>query len=285
MSIEVIEQQLSNYNCKDRNEESNALKEITQEIALMSLSRADFFKVAEFHGGTALRILYKVQRYSEDLDFALLKPQQDFDLFKYLEHMEQDFQAYGYEVKIADRKDINKTMQKQFLKLDSLGKELSLIYPKSRSERKIKIKFELDTNPLQGATTELKYLTFPLAFSLMAKDLPSLFAGKCHALLCRAFDKGRDWYDFIWFISNRTQLNFELLFHALYQQGPWAGQSIPVTKTWLVKVMAQRINSISWDHMVQDVSPLLKPNEQESLRLWSKEFFLDMTQRILLRNH
>lgn len=280
MSIEVIEQRLTSYDCKDRAEEINALKEITQEIALMSLSRADFFKVAEFHGGTALRILYNVQRYSEDLDFALLKPNQDFDLMRYLEHMEEDFKAYGYDIQIADRKGANKTVQKQFLKVDSLGKELSLIYPKNKSERRIKIKFELDTNPPEGANTELKYITFPLAFSLIAKDLPSLFAGKCHALLCRPYEKGRDWFDFIWFISNQTEINYELLTNAIYQYGPWAGQNIHINQQWIKNELIQKIEAIIWKDMAQDVSALLKPQEQKTLNLWGVDFFKELVGRI-----
>jgi predicted nucleotidyltransferase component of viral defense system len=280
VSVEVIEQRLSIYACKDRLEEINALKEITQEIALMSLSRAGFFKMAEFHGGTALRILYHVQRYSEDLDFALLKPQKNFDLFQYLEHMQADFEAYGYDITISDRKDTDKIVQKQFLKVDSLGKELSLIYPKSKSERKIKIKFELDTNPPKGATTELKYLTFPLAFSLLAKDLPSLFAGKCHALLCRPFDKGRDWYDFIWFVSNKVLINYNLLSRAINQQGPWAGQSIHINREWLLTVLNLKIREVNWTAIVQDVAPLLALKEQGTLKLWGLDFFSSLIKNI-----
>lgn len=280
MSVEIIEQRLKAYHSKTRLDEINALKEITQEIALMALSKADFFKLAEFHGGTALRILYGMNRFSEDLDFALLKPDNNFMLDNYLNHMEKDFQAYGFHVTTTDRKDATKTIQKQFLKVDSLGNELSLIYPGERSERKIKMKFELDTNPPRGAQTELKYLTFPLAYSVLAKDLPSMFAGKLHALLCRSYEKGRDWYDFIWFVSNKTSINYKLLTDAINQQGPWANKAIITNQKWLVENLAEKIRQLDWENLTSDVKPLLKPYEQSGLTVWKEEFFLNLINKL-----
>lgn len=280
MSIEIIEQRLANYNCRTRLDEINAIKEISQEIALMALAKAEFFKEVEFHGGTALRILYGMSRFSEDLDFALLKPKNDFMLDSYLVHMRRDFEAYGFHVKTADRKDATKTIQKQFLKVDSLGGELSLIYPSDSSERKIKIKFELDTNPPKGARTELKYLTFPLAFSVLAKDLPSMFAGKLHALLCRPYEKGRDWYDFLWFVSNKTRINFELLTSAINQQGPWANKDIIADKTWLIENLTKKILHMNWNHIINDVKPLLNAHEQSSLSVWGTAFFLSILDKL-----
>ena len=129
MSVTIIEQRLKQYQCKTKLDEQNALKEITQEIALLALSKAHFFKEAEFHGGTALRILYGLQRFSEDLDFALLAPNPHFQLNQFLQHMTDEFQAFGYEIQISDRKEVQKTAQKQFLKVDSIGKLLNLQFP------------------------------------------------------------------------------------------------------------------------------------------------------------
>lgn len=274
MSIEIIEQRLKSYQCKTRLDERNALKEITQEVALMALSKAHFFREAEFHGGTALRILYGLQRFSEDLDFALLKPNPDFDLNHYLKHMSEEFETFGYHTQISDRSEVRKTVQKQFLKVDSIGKLLTLQYPMNRDEKKIKIKFEIDTNPPLGAITEIKYLTFPLPFSVLAKDATSSFAGKLHALLCRSFDKGRDWYDFIWYITHKTPINFTLLSNAIHQQGPWQGQNISVNKTWLLQQLRHKISSVHWENVKNDVSALIKPHEMTSLDLWQRDFFL-----------
>ncbi|MGD9592207.1 MAG: nucleotidyl transferase AbiEii/AbiGii toxin family protein [Candidatus Berkiella sp.] len=281
MNVEIIEQRLAIYQCKTRLDEINALKEISQEIALMSLSKAGFFKEVEFHGGTALRILYGINRFSEDLDFALLKPTKKFNLNHYLKNIQNDFDTYGIHVSSTDRKEISKTVQKQFLKIDSLGSELSLEYPGNRSEGKIKIKFEVDTNPPQGAKTELKYLTFPLSFSVLAKDQSSMFAGKLHALLCRAYEKGRDWYDFVWFISSKTDINYDLLTHAINQQGPWANQSIKIDRNWLIKQLSKKIKQLHWPNIIQDVKPLLRTQEQTALKVWGEAFFLSLTDKLV----
>ncbi len=274
MSIDIIQQRLKQYDCKTKLDEQNALKEITQEIALLALSKAHFFKEAEFHGGTALRVLYNLQRFSEDLDFALIKPNPNFQLSQYLQHMTNEFQAFGYEIEISDRKEVHKTVQKQFIKVDSIGKLLNLQYPLNRADRSIRIKFEIDTNPPLGAETEIKFLTFPLPFSILAKDLPSSFAGKLHALLCRQYDKGRDWYDFIWYITYKTPINLPLLSHALKQQGPWQGENISVNHNWIISALKNKIETLNWAAVKQDVTPLLKPNDIESLRLWGIDFFL-----------
>ena len=280
MDIEVVQQRLDSYHCKTRQDEHNALKEITQEIALMALSKTDFFKLAEFHGGTALRILHSLQRFSEDLDFALLAPNADFDLNHYLFHVSEEFEAFGYKINISDRSDVQKTVQKQFLKVDSLGKMLTVQYPMTRSDRQIKIKFEVDTNPPTGANTEIKFLLFPIPFSVLAKDLPSSFAGKIHALLCRKYNKGRDWYDFIWYMQNRVPVNYELLANALKQVGPWQDQGLSIDRKWLVEQFKVKINSIDWEMLKNDVKPLLKPSDLAGLALWKAEFFLELAKKI-----
>jgi predicted nucleotidyltransferase component of viral defense system len=280
MSIEIIQQRLRHYQCMTKLDEQNALKEIVQEISLMALARADFFKVAEFHGGTALRILYGLQRFSEDLDFALLKSNVNFSLDHFLSHMTDEFEAYGFKVDVSDRTEVKKTVQKQFLKVDSLGKLFFLEYPLDKSDRKIKIKFEVDTNPPEGAVTEIKYLTFPLAYAVLAKDIASSFSGKLHALLCRSFDKGRDWYDFIWYVSNKAPVNFILLKNALFQQGPWQGEVLPINKEWLMDSLTTKIRSINWDDVRNDVRPLLKANELASLAVWGTPFFMSQLNTI-----
>lgn len=280
MSTEIIQQRLESYHCKTPLDEKNALKEITQEIALMALSNTPFFKVAEFHGGTALRILYGLQRFSEDLDFALLNPDPEFRLENYLAHLSDTFQAYGYEISISDRTEKKQIVQKQFLKVDSLGKILTLQYPFNRADKTLKIKFEVDTNPPAGASTELKFLTFPLPFSVLTKDKSSSFAGKCHALLCRKYNKGRDWYDFIWYVSQKIPLNLSLLKNALYQQGPWKGQSIDINPTWVINALSQKIKTIDWPSLRSDVQPLMKAHEFDSLQLWQTEFFMSLIEKM-----
>lgn len=274
MNVEIIQERLDSYQCKTQAEKENAIKELTQEIALLSLSRINFFKVAEFHGGTALRVLYSLRRFSEDLDFALLKPDSNFNFNYYLDRMAEEFNSFGYQIEIKDRSRVDETVKKAFLKDKSIGKLLSLTYPlHDKNTRKIRIKLEIDSNPPEGASTELKYLDFPLPFSILTKDIPSSFSGKIHALLCRNYIKGRDWYDFSWYIARRSDVNFNLLEHAIYQNGPWAKQKLIIDKEWLINKLHEKINSIDWDIAKNDISRFIKPIEKKSLELWSKEFF------------
>ena len=278
MRIDVIKTQLQKYQCKNPAEEDRALREISQEVILMALARADFFKQAEFHGGTALRILHNLQRFSEDLDFALLAPNKQFKLAPYLEKISLELRAFGYTFEIKDRSKAANAVKKAFLKDDSMGKILTL--KRSGLPKKITIKLEVDTNPPLGADIETKYLSFPERFGIATKSLPSAFAGKLHALLCRSYLKGRDWYDFLWYIDNKTTVNFALLKNALYQIGPWEKQKITVNKNWLIEQLREKINTIRWENAKKDVMPFAKPFEERSIDLWSTDLFLDALKRL-----
>lgn len=271
MSIDIIKQRLATYESKTSLEEEQALKEITQEVILMALSRQDFFSVSEFHGGTALRIFYELARFSEDLDFALMKPNPDFSLTPYLKNLTDELHAFGYEFEIKDRSQANKTVKKAFLKDDSIAAIFLLQRPSN--PRKITIKLEVDSNPPQGAETEIKYLDFPAPFGVRTKNLQSSFSGKLHALLCRNYIKGRDWYDFIWYVSRQTSINFPLLENALKQNGPWVGQNLKIDADWVYESLSNKINEIDWKKASQDVAAFIKQHEQASLEVWGKEFF------------
>ncbi|MCK5579982.1 MAG: nucleotidyl transferase AbiEii/AbiGii toxin family protein [Candidatus Omnitrophica bacterium] len=276
MSVKIIQERLESYQCQSVQEEEYALREITQEVALAALSRSDFFKLAAFHGGTCLRIYYSLNRFSEDLDFMLKDPDPHFDLEGYLKKVSQEFEAYGYQLEVADRSRVDRAVKKAFLKDDSLGKVLQLSHLRAdRSMRKIKIKVEVDTNPPSGAIFENKFLDFPFACSSTVLEMSSLFAGKIHALLCREYVKGRDWYDFIWYVSRNAAINFEFLGKALDQQGSWMGQGVVVDKDWFLEQMEKKICSLAWDKMKEDVVGFVKPIDRVSIDLWSKEFFLD----------
>lgn len=279
MSIDIIRERLTHYHCITPLEEELALNEITQEAILMSLSRQNFFSVAEFHGGTALRILYGLRRFSEDLDFALLQPNAHFLLSSYLHGIAQELRAFGYEFEVHDRDKADSVVKKAFLKDDSLGKVLLL--QRNKNHKKIKIKLEVDTNPPLGATTELKYLDFPFPFGILAKDLPSAFAGKLHALLCRSYVKGRDWYDFIWYVSRHISINLVLLENALKQQGPWKLQPISINLPWVLRALHEKIDAIDWTNAIDDIKPFITSNEQPSLSIWGKAFFHAEVDKLL----
>lgn len=286
MSVQMIQQRLLNYNCKTDIEEQQAIGEITQEVVLAALGRGDFFKHALFQGGTCLRIFYGLNRFSEDMDFTLRDVNPDFQLKDHIKHLTDELAAYGYNIEITDRNKADATIKKAFLKDDSLGKVIDLRHANQAGPMaKIRIKLEVDTNPPSGSGHELKYLDFPFVSSVAVQDRASLFAGKIHALLCRAYIKGRDWYDFIWYTGNRIGINFDFLTSAINQLGPWQGQSITVDKAWLLNELEQKILSMNWKQATEDVRRFVRVAEQPSLDLWSKELFLGQLDKLKQTNH
>lgn len=281
MSVQMIQQRLLNYNCKTDIEEQQAIREITQEVVLAALGRGDFFKQALFQGGTCLRIFYGLNRFSEDMNFILRETNPDFQLKDHIKHLTDELAAYGYNIEITDRDKADVTVKKVFLKDDSLGKVIDLRHANQAGPMaKIRIKLEVDTNPPAGSGHELKYLDFPFVSSVAVPDRPSLFAGKLHALLCREYIKGRDWYDFIWYTGNRTGINYAFLTSAINQLGPWQGQSITVDKAWLLSELERKIVSMNWKQAAEDVRRFVRVAEQPSLDLWSKDLFLGQLDKL-----
>jgi len=281
MSIKVIQDRLDSYNCKSNIEEEQAVREITQEVMLAALGRTDFFKHALFQGGTCLRIFYGLNRFSEDMDFILKEANRDFELRPHLQAVRDELMAYGYEIDIVDRTKSGVAARKAFLKGDSLGKVLRFRHAgKIGPARKINIRFEVDTNPPTGSGIEIKYVDFPFVSSVVVQDKPSLFAGKLHALLCRKYVKGRDWYDFLWYTSQNVGVNYAFLSSAVAQQGPWQRKNVQVAWKWCLEHLEAKIRSVDWAAAREDVRKFVKSAEHPSLELWSKELFLSQVRKI-----
>ncbi len=281
MSVQMIQQRLLSYSCKTDIEEQQAIREITQEVVLAALGRGDFFKYALFQGGTCLRIFYGLNRFSEDMDFILQKPDSDFQLKNYLHYLTDELAAYGYNIEITDRERADSTIKNAFLKDSSLGKVINLRHGKQTGPlAKIRIKLEVDTNPPLGSGYELQYLDFPFVSAVAVQDKSSLFAGKIHALLCRNYVKGRDWYDFIWYTSQGIGINYEFLTSAINQLGSWQNQNIKTDKTWVLSELEKKITSLNWKQVSEDVRRFIRTGEQTSLDLWSKELFLGQLSKL-----
>ena len=281
MSVKMIQDRLDGYGCHSSLEEEHALREITQEIVLAALGRTDFFQKVGFQGGTCLRIFHGLNRFSEDLDFALQKPDASFSLKPYLNALGKELLAYGYGLEMEDRSKVDQAVRLAFIKDDSLGNLLRLNYkPASGPLRKLRIKLEVDTNPPGGAMFETKYMDFPFPSAACVFDLPSLFAGKVHALLCREYLKGRDWYDFVWYTARRTPVNCVMLSAALTQMGPWKGHQVQADRAWCVEQLRRKIEATDWKHAREDVRRFVKPNELPSLDLWCRDFFLAQTDKL-----
>ena len=280
MTIKVIQERFRSYHCVSADEEDNAIKEITQELILCLLSQADFFKKVAFLGGTSLRILYGLLRFSEDLDFSLLKADPSFDLHAYLDPIADQMSAYGYDISVSGRSR-GGAVQAAFLKDDSLGRILTVSFPKTSGPKKtIKIKLEVDTNPPAHANIELKYQNFPIAYTVAAHDMGTLFAGKSHALLSRKYLKGRDWFDFLWYIGKKTAPNYLFLASALAQSSPEAKHT-EIDLGWYEHAMRQKIRDTDWEKAKADVFRFLTNQNRKSLDLWNKDFFDQALDRLV----
>jgi len=183
--------------------------------------------------------------------------------------------SYGYNIEIADRSNTDIAVQKAFLKDDSIGKVVRLRRSaRSGPLRKIRIRIEIDTNPPDGSGFEVKYVDFPFVSSVTVQDKASLFAGKVHALLCRKYVKGRDWYDFLWYTSQGSRINCRFLASAIDQQGPWQGRNIEVDLDWCTEQLRNKITSIDWTAAKKDVRRFVKASELPSVDLWRTDLFL-----------
>ena len=280
--IEIIQEKLRQYRAANAVEEENATKEIMQEIALYALWRADFFDVAIFQGDTSLRILHRLPRFSEDLDFMLRSPNPEFDWAPYLKILVEVFAQFGLKLDAQPKERMDKAVREAVLKDDSIASQLNLTFAGTGRRRTIKIKLEIDTNPPRGSGEDSSFLDFPADYEVRHQDLPSNFALKIHALLCRGYLKGRDWYDFSWYVSNGVSPNLMHLQAALIHAGPWAGhKDLKIDVAWLKGTLRNTIGAIDWEAAAEDVRRFLRPTEAKSLGLWSERFFLAKLEKMV----
>ena len=282
----TIEEMLKYYQTNNLTDKKNAMKEIIQEIVLCGLSRAGFFNRAAFYGGTALRIFYGLNRFSEDLDFSLTSPEPDFDLSSYFPVLKKEVTSWGLNVDISlKEKNTDSAIRSAFLKGNTM--EHMLVFYASESlksgisrDEVIKIKFEVDTMPPEGAGYVNKYRLLPSPYEVKMYDMPSLFAGKVHAVICRAWKqrvKGRDLYDYIFYLSRNASLNLPHLKARLVQSGAWDPEkdlSIEDTRDLLFS----RFDSIDFENAKNDVRPFIR--DTDSLNIWSADFFKQITSNL-----
>ncbi len=278
--IELIQNKLAAYKATNQLQEEHATKEILQEIALYGLWRAGFFKVAAFQGGTSLRILYGMTRFSEDLDFILKEPAVDFSWPVYLSGLLDCFEEFGLKSEIFSKGKMDQRIKKALIKDNFIAQQLDLSFYHDNPARKMKIKLEIDVNPPENSAFEYSYLDFPLDFEVCHQDLASNFSLKIHALLCRPYLKGRDWYDFNWYIKQQVQANFAHLQAALFQWGPWRHKKLVIDRQWLQKELNRKIATVDWKDAVRDVERFVGSLEQQSLQLWSDKFFLHKAEKL-----
>jgi predicted nucleotidyltransferase component of viral defense system len=234
-----------------------------------------------------LRILYGLDRFSEDLDFSLLAPVKVFDLSRYTAALQKELAAFGFDVRVEQRDKIVKSaVHSAFLKANTLNHLLVIETAEEFTNRVhrgqvLKIKLEVDTDPPPEFNTHTRYLLQPIPFAVRVYVLPDLFAGKMHAILCRRWksrSKGRDWYDLVWYAANHPQLHLAHLEKRMRQSGDWKGDR-PLTADTLKKKVANAIASLNVKQVKKEVEPFVK--NPDGLNVWSKAFFQDVAARII----
>ena len=282
----AIQRMLERYSRDTIEQNVAALREILQQLALLGLWRSKFFERAAFYGGTALRILYGLDRYSEDLDFSLLASDRDFSLGKYGSALERELAGFGFEVSFEPvQKSRESAIESAFLKTNTL-KQMLLIESDRKllgglqSGQKLKIRLEVDVDPPGGFETESKSVLQPVPFAVRTYTLPDLFAGKMHALLCRRWRnrvKGRDWYDFVWYVANYPRLHLSHLEQRMRQSGDYTSEAslgADVFRTML----RDAVERLDVEHAREEVLPFVM--DRRSVEIWSADFFNSLIDRV-----
>lgn len=285
----VISEMLNQYNINTTDDKKNSLKEVLQEVTLCALSKTDFFDYAAFYGGTALRIFYNLDRFSEDLDFSLKATDENFNSKKYLNAIENEINSYGLKIVIEEKiKNIDTSIKSAFLKGDT-HKHLLCFYEEENFNNckgeVFKIKIELDTAPPDHANFEVKYRLLPQPYRILLYDKSSLFAGKIHAVLCRNWKnriKGRDLYDYVYYLSLNTPLNIKHL-EARLKQSNVLNDTDTLTLSDLKKLLKDKFSQIDFEQAKNDVERFLINTNK--LDLWCEDFFVDITNQLIINQY
>ncbi len=279
----ILMEMLTRYQTENLIDRKNAVKEVMQEIVLCGLSRAGFFQKAAFYGGTALRIFYGLDRFSEDLDFSLLSPDPNFELSDYFPTLRREVVAYGLNVEIAEKEKTKESAIRSAFVKGNTREHMLLFYENPAAaggitgNEVIRIKFEVDIHPPAGAGIEHRYRLLPAPYDLAIYDMSSLFAGKVHAVICRAWKnriKGRDLYDYVFYLSRSASLNTEHLKARLVQSGVWDTDA-PFSLADAKRLLLDRFTVIDYAQAQEDVRPFIR--DTSSLNLWSADFFCQIT--------
>ena len=283
----ALKDMLDAYQPQSPTDYQNAAREVVQEIALLGLWRGGFFEKAAFYGGTALRIFHGLRRFSEDLDFTLLSADDKSRLETYLPSVATELESWGFSFEAEKKSAGEKTgIESAFLKG---GTQLNLLHigapadlaNKLPRRQSLRIKLELDLRPPPFATTEVRTQLLPSSYQVTLYDLESLFAGKLHAVLCRGWKsriKGRDFYDFVWYVSRNIRPNLAHLDARMRQTGHWSGE--PINTRSLKELLLARFAEIDFKKAADEVRIFI--SDPRELELWSPSFFNDLAERISL---
>ncbi|MBY0528787.1 MAG: nucleotidyl transferase AbiEii/AbiGii toxin family protein [Rhabdochlamydiaceae bacterium] len=286
MINQVITNWLKKYSCTSKDDYRNALQEIIQEIALEGLARAKFFEKAAFYGGTCLRILHRLDRFSEDLLFSLLSPDPTFQLEPYLKSVELHLRSYGFLISIIKKEKTAKSaVLSAFPKANTLENFIRIGLSSQDRQRvhldeNIKIKLEIDTDPPLGFETEMIEMHTPGLFYVKSYVLPDLFAGKMSAVLAsewRGRTKGRDWYDLVWYVAKKVPLHLAHLEKRL-KQTAFIEEGVAFDPQAFSKLYLDRVEKLDVLAAKEDVVHFVR--DSQALDIWSKSYFIELLAKI-----
>lgn len=238
----------------------NRAREYLQARILLAMQEAGAMIPLAFQGGTALRFLYGLPRFSEDLDFALERPERsDFDIAKLAKRVIDRFRREGYRVEKKEK--TGRVVEHLMVIFPGLPRELGF---SPHASQRLRIRIEVDTRPPKGAGLTTTIVRRHALLNLQHHDRASLLSGKLHAVLQREWTKGRDLFDLFWYLSDHTwpEPNFPLLNNALRQTG-WEG-SLLEEETWK-PLIRDHVATLDWRAAEQDVAPFLEPGPHVEL--------------------
>lgn len=271
--MSIFDEMVEQYHPQNDAERTSVQREVMQKMALAGLNRGGFFDHAAFYGGTCLRIFHGLKRYSEDMDFSLTEKNDQIHIENYFQAIVDEFKTVGMPVEIVkkDKKSFGR-VESAFLKEDTEAYDI-----KFQTRKMMKVKIELDTNPPLCFSTEQRLVMQPYSFTVRCFTLPDLYAGKMHALVYRAWQrriKGRDWYDFEWYVRNRVPLDFKHLQERIRE---FSGNE--VSKEEFMTTLREKLANADIHLAKQDVLSYIENNRE--LDIWSNEYFLQLVDMIV----
>lgn len=274
-TMTIFDEMVAAYNPQNATQKTNAQHQVMQQIVLAGLQKGGFFEHAAFYGGTCLRIFHGLPRFSEDMDFTLVEKNPAIHLENYFHPIREVFALTGKDVVITKKEKLQfGRVESAFLKEDTAAYDIAF-----QTEKTIKVKIELDTNPPLLFDTEQKLMMQPYSIMIRCLTLPDLFAGKMHALVFRNWKtriKGRDWYDFEWYIRHNIPLHFAHLQERIRE---FNGQE--VTRDEFMHLLRERLANANISQVKEDVLPFV--NNPSELDIWSNEYFGLLADRLIFK--
>lgn len=271
----IFDEMVAAYNPQNATQKTNAQHQVMQQIVLAGLQKGGFFEHAAFYGGTCLRIFHGLPRFSEDMDFTLVEKNPAIHLENYFQPIREVFALTGKDVVITKKEKLHfGRVESAFLKEDTTAYDIAF-----QTEKTIKVKIELDTNPPLLFDMEQKLMMQPYSTMIRCLTLPDLFAGKMHALVFRNWKtriKGRDWYDFEWYIRHNIPLHFAHLQERIRE---FNGQE--VTRDEFMHLLRERLANANISQVKEDVLPFV--NNPSELDIWSNEYFGLLADRLIFK--